>query len=203
MRKENELEKLLQQIDTECKAGNRKELTALLRCLLAARLPYYHESIEKQQEDRFSDSLFKILLLELDEEEEESIETAELAYIGISSVLNDKEAALPEHYKRRLLLLHYFSDFFTDAIIEIFLKKYRDENRLEARKLAIECLEKMQLADLFYLEENYPDYTDQDEQLGEACNTLEITPELSEEEQAQATLLHKILYAYLKVKYKN
>ena len=203
MRKENELEKLLQQIDTECKAGNRKELTTLLRCLLAARLPYYHESIEKQQEDRFSDSLFKILLLELDEEEEESIETAELAYIGISSVLNDKEAALPEHYKRRLLLLHYFSDFFTDAIIEIFLKNYRDENRLEARKLAIECLEKMQLADLFYLEENYPDYTDQDEQLGEACNTLEITPELSEEEQAQATLLHKILYAYLKVKYKN
>ena len=55
------------------------------------------------------------------------------AYTGLTSVMNDPEAITPAHYKRRLLLLHYFSDYFTDAIIEIFLKKYRDDNLLEAR----------------------------------------------------------------------
>lgn len=196
------LEALLLQIQQQCSTGNRKELASSLRQLMNNRQDYYQESISLSMQDDFSDALFKILLLELDEEEEESIEIAEMSYVGIGSVLYTP-VSTAEHYQRRLLLLHYFSDYFTDAIIEIFLKKYRKDNMLEARKLALECLEKMQLADIFWLEENYPHFIDKNTQLAEACNSIEMDPNLTEEEKKEAALLHKVLYAYLKAKYKN
>ena len=136
-------------------------------------------------------------------QEEESIEIAELAYLGLGHIFRRPELPTPELYKRRLLLLHYFCDYFTDSIIEVFLSKYREDNILQARSLAIECLEKMQLSDMFYLEENATDFIDGDEQLSDACNGIETDPRLSEEEKANAALLHKVLYAYLKAKYKN
>lgn len=197
-----ELEALLLKIQQQCADGNRKELTSSLRQLMRKRQNYYQESIAQHVEDAFSDALFKILLLELDEEEEESIEIAEMSYTGLSSVLHTTTSTA-EHYQRRLLLLHYFSDYFTDAIIEIFLKKYRKDNMLEARKLALECLEKMQLSDLFWLEENCPQSIDDNIQLSEACNAIEMDPDWTEEGKAEAALLHKVLYAYLKAKYKN
>ena len=173
--------------------ADRKKLRANLREIRDHRLAYYNQSNEKELQAEFSDALFKILLLELDEEEEESIEIAELAYLGLGHIFRRPELPTPELYKRRLLLLHYFCDYFTDSIIEVF----------QARSLAIECLEKMQLSDMFYLEENATDFIDGDEQLSDACNGIETDPRLSEEEKANAALLHKVLYAYLKAKYKN
>ena len=195
--------------------ADRKKLRANLREIRDLRLAYYNQSNEKELQAEFSDALFKILLLELDEEEEESIEIAELAYLGLGHIFRRPELPTPELYKRRLLLLHYFCDYFTDSIIEafvipnapafieVFLSKYREDNILQARSLAIECLEKMQLSDMFYLEENATDFIDGDEQLSDACNGIETDPRLSEEEKANAALLHKVLYAYLKAKYKN
>ena len=124
--------------------ADRKKLRANLREIRDHRLAYYNQSNEKELQAEFSDALFKILLLELDEEEEESIEIAELAYLGLGHIFRRPELPTPELYKRRLLLLHYFCDYFTDSIIEVFLSKYREDNILQARSLAIECLEKMQ-----------------------------------------------------------
>lgn len=198
-----DLKLLLEEIQQYCEEGNRKALTASLREVMHNRQDYYHDSIAYDLQDQYSDTLFKILLLELDEEEEDSIEIAELAYIGLGSVLNAPLQTSPEYYKRRLLLLHYFSDYFTDAIIEIFLKKYRDDNRLEARNLALECIGKMQIADMFWLEENFPEFIDNDEQVSEACNTIEINPDMTDPEYGEAILLHKVLFAFLKAKYKK
>ena len=198
-----ELESLLEEIQHCCEKGERKTLSGILRNLMQHRRQYYQDSILRGRQDEFSESLFKILLLELDEEESDSIETAELAYTGLTSVMNEPEAITPAHYKRRLLLLHYFSDYFTDAIIEIFLKKYRKDNLLEARNMALECIEKMQLADMLLLEELYPDFINGDEQLAEACNAISLSPDLPEAERTEATLLHKVLHAYLKAKYKS
>lgn len=203
MEKKNKLEKLLEDIRLYGAEGNRRKLTEVLREIMTSRRPYYHESIGQNLQDGYSDSLFKALILELDNEEEESIETAELAYVGICSVLKGEKESVPEHYKRRLLLLHYFSDFFTDALIDIFLAKYRENHMLEARQLAMECLQKMQWADMLYLEEHHPDYIDEDEQLEQVCNNLEIAEEASAADRGEALLLHKVLYAYLKTKYKN
>ncbi|NCE71767.1 hypothetical protein [Odoribacter sp. Z80] len=199
----NNLPNLLKDIETYSRTGNRKALNTVLRTLMNERHAYYQQSIREALQPEFSEALYKALLLELDEEEEDSIETAELAYVSLGTALNGKQSSEPEYYKRRLLLLHYFCDFFTDSIIELFLTKYKEDNRLQARNLAIECLEKMQLADMLYLEENNPDFIEKDEQIADACNRIAISPDLSAEERKEALLLHKILYAYLKTKYKN
>lgn len=198
----SDLKEILLAIQEYSQAGNRRELTRSLRMLLQDRRKYYRQSIEEALLEEFSDALYKTLLLELDEEEEDSIEIAELTYLSLGAILKTEKAS-PEFYKRRLLLLHYFSDFFTDSIIEVFLARFREDNRLQARALAIECLEKMQLSDMFYLEENEADFIDGDEQLSDACNNIAADPDLSAEGRADAALLHKVLYAYLKAKYKN
>lgn len=199
----NNLPALLQEVENHSRTGNRKALHAVLRTLMNERKTYYRQSIQETLQAEFSEALYKALLLELDDDEEDSIETAELAYVSLGTVLNGTPSSKPEYYKQRLLLLHYFCDFFTDSIIELFLAKYKENNRLQARNLAIECLEKMQLADMFYLEENNPDFIEKDEQIADACNHITISPDLSAEEKEEASLLHKILYAYLKTKYKN
>ena len=199
----SDLKKILTEIQAQSQTGNRRELTKALRTLMHNRREYYRQSIKETLQEEFADALYKTLILEFDEEENDSIETAELAYLALGTILRQNRPANPEHYKRRLLLLHYFSDFFTDAIIEVFLSAYRKDNILQARTLALECLEKMQLSDMFYLEENEAGFLDGDEQISDACNAIEINPDLSEEEKKNAILLHQVLYAYLKAKYKN
>lgn len=197
-----DLRDILKEIEEYSREGNRKGMTAALRLIMNNRRLFYKQSVEGVLQKEFSDALYKILLLELDEEEEESIETAELAYLGLGC-LSDEASVDPEHYKRRLLLLHYFCDYFTDSIIEVFLARFREDNILQARNLAIECLEKMQLSDMFYLEENEPAFIEKDEQIADACNTIVTDPDLSDQERKDAALLHKVLYAYLKAKYKE
>lgn len=198
-----DLSLLLEEIRSCCDKGNRKALSALLKELMKNRQNYYSESINRNLQDEFSDSLYKILLLELDEDEKDSIETAELSYAGLNSLFSDESRLTPLHYKRRFLLLHYFSDYFTDAVIEIFLQKYREHNLLEARNIAMECIEKMQLSDMMWLEDHHPGFIDGDEQLKDAFNSLGDFPDFPENELDEALLLHKVLYAYLKAKYKN
>ena len=198
----NNLKELLEQIHTHSQNGNRRDLCAVLHSLTDNRQEYYHQLSDASMTEGYADGLYKTLLLELDQEEEESIETAELAYIALCSLIAG-ETATPEHYKRRLLLLHYFCDYFTDSIIQVFLAAYRKEHILQARNLALECIEKMQLADMFHLEEHAPDFIEHDEQIIDACNAIETDADLPDTERAEAALLHKVLYAYLKTKYKK
>lgn len=197
------LTELLDEIKAHSQHGDRRALRKALRQILEHRQAYYQESIRTRQQVLYTDALYKILLLEMDEEEEDSIEIAELAYVSIGAVLAQSSAPCSEYYKMRLLLLHYFCDYYTDSIIEVFLKKYRQDNLLQARSLALACLEKMQLADMLYLEEHDPTFLDQDEQLTDACNAIEIPKPFSASEREEAHLLHRILHAYLKTKYKN
>lgn len=185
-----------------CQAGNRRETNNILKDIKNNRHTYCHESIKQALTEEYADALYKSLLLELDEEEEESIEMAELAYMTICIQINS-ENVKPEHYKLRLLLLHYFSDYFTDSVIEIFLQKYRKDHLLQARKMALECIERMQLSDMFHLEENAPEFIEKDEQITDACNTIELDANFTKEEREEAHLLHQVLYAYLKNKYNS
>ena len=145
--------------------------------------------------------LYKILLLELDEEEEESIELAELAYLGFSERIACDPENLYDRVKKRIILMHYFADYFTDSMIEV--KKYRENNLLEARKLALESLERMQLFDILFMEQNFGNRIDRDEQLADVSNGIELAPNLSDQELEEAQLMHRVLYAYLKAKYRE
>lgn len=199
---ESNLKNILEEIEEKSRNGSRKALTSTLRQLMDKRDEYYRQSINENLSDEYADALYKILLLEMDEEEEDSIEIAELAYMGICAAF-EQSGETPELYKRRLLLLHYFCDYFTDTVIEIFLKKYRTDNLLQARSLAIECLERMQISDMIHLEENEPDFINRDEQVADACNTIQTDTNLSAEELQESRLMHKVVHAYLQAKYKN
>lgn len=199
---ESDLKNILDEIQEKGRNGNRKALTSTLRQLMDKRDEYYRQSINENLSDEYADALYKILLLEMDEEEEDSIEIAELAYMGICAAFA-QSGETPELYKRRLLLLHYFCDYFTDSVIEIFLKKYRTDNLLQARSLAIEYLERMQISDMIHLEENEPDFINRDEQVADACNTIQTDTNLSAEELEEARLMHKVVHVYLQAKYKN
>lgn len=198
-----DIEDIFKEIQYYTKEGNRRALSRLLRTILPDRLRYYHECRQLTRLDAYVDMLYKSLLLELDEEEEDSIEMAELAYVGITEELLRTRERYYENLRQRISLLHYFADYFTDSLIEIFLKEFRENNLLEARNLALESLARMQLADIFYLEQHFDERIDRDEQLNDICNEIEIAPNLSDKELTEAELMHKVLYAYLKTKYKK
>ena len=150
----NKLENVLDESLLHTASGDRKALRLLLKKVIPDRFHYYHESRAITRQEEYADLLYKILLLELDEEEEESIELAELAYLGISECILSTPAHIYECLKKRIILMHYFADYFTDSLIEVFLKKYRENNLLEARNLALESIERMQLFDIFLIEHN-------------------------------------------------
>ena len=216
----NKLENILDESLLHSASGDRKALRLLLKKVIPDRFHYYHESRDITRQEEYADLLYKILLLELDEEvvadkdaeqehldrqkeEEESIELAELAYLGISECISSAPAHIYECLKKRIILMHYFADYFTDSLIEVFLKKYRENNLLEARNLALESIERMQLFDIFLIEQNFDDRIDRDEQLTDVCNGIELAPNLTDEELTEAQLMHQVLYAYLKAKYRK
>ena len=161
------------------------------------------ESTEETVEEVVADKDAEQEHLDRQKEEEESIELAELAYLGISECILSTPAHIYECLKKRIILMHYFADYFTDSLIEVFLKKYRENNLLEARNLALESIERMQLFDIFLIEQNFDDRIDRDEQLTDVCNGIELAPNLTDEELTEAQLMHQVLYAYLKAKYRK
>ena len=161
------------------------------------------ESTEETVEEVVADKDAEQEHLDRQKEEEESIELAELAYLGISESISTVPTHIYESLKKRIILMHYFSDYFTDSLIEVFLKKYRENNLLEARNLALESIERMQLFDIFLIEQNFDDRIDRDEQLTDVCNDIELAPNLTDEELTEAQLMHQVLYAYLKAKYRK
>ena len=161
------------------------------------------ESTEETVEEVVADKDAEQEHLDRQKEEEESIELAELAYLGISECISSAPAHIYECLKKRIILMHYFADYFTDSLIKVFLKKYRENNLLEARNLALESIERMQLFDIFLIEQNFDDRIDRDEQLTDVCNGIELAPNLTDEELTEAQLMHQVLYAYLKAKYRK
>lgn len=194
------LQQLLAKARKELSDGNRHTLSAALRPLYENHVQYYHQSISEGLEGEYADALYKILLLGMDEEDEDSVELAELAYLALSNRLRHPGIHGLE-YKTRLLLLNSFYEYLTDSVTCACFAQYRKTDLLLARQLADECLEKMQIADLLYLEENCPEILDEDENAAAACNLIESDINLSPEDRQQAILLHQIFHTYLQTKY--
>ena len=69
----SDLKTILTEVQENSRTGNRRELSATLRQLLGNRREYYWQSVEEELLDGYADALYKMLLLELVEEEEDSI----------------------------------------------------------------------------------------------------------------------------------
>ncbi|MDR0983245.1 MAG: hypothetical protein LBM07_08435 [Culturomica sp.] len=180
-------------------AGNeRKKLKPLLNRLIKERKNFYKYAMENDLYDSLHDLFYKALLLDLDEDETESIEIAEMAYVAIGNLIKKENNF--EYLKRRILLLHYFYDYFTDAIIAIFLEKYRSEHAMEARNLAIETIRQMILSDISTIETVDPQLIEKDEQLCDVCNSLANCTDFTPDDIKNAGLILNVLHAYLKGK---
>ena len=156
------LKEILDEIQEATEKGEKKVITRNLKKILTERKKFIEDCKKAELYSPFSEALFKALLLELDEEEEDSVEAAEIAYVGVVHALNEKlevfnrggakeDDELAILIRNRILLLHFFNDYLLDTLVEIFLKKYRNENMLLARNLADECLKKMQIVDVMFL----------------------------------------------------
>lgn len=197
-----ELQKIFTGIQKEISGGNFAALQRALRPLLAKRVEYYRQSLREGNQYEYADALYKILLLDMDDDDDASVELAELAYLSLCDSLSHP-GNHDRQYKARLLLLSDFSDNLTDSVACACFPQQRRTNLLQARQIALECIEKMQVTDILYLEENCPEILDEDEKATAACSFIKTDINLSPAEREDALLLHKIFYAYLKIKYKQ
>lgn len=189
--------------------GKRQEIRPMLKELMDLRREFYSASSSIRHYDSYSQALFHALILELDEDEEDSIETAELCYAAIGTLMKAMQNAgmqpNADTVKRRLLLLHYFNDYLTDAMMTLFMSEHRDSGILEARNLAVECMEKMQLHDLCWIGEHYPETAEHDEQITVCDKSLAegLDKENLEKDIEDAAVMHKALTAFLHAKYRS
>ena len=198
-----EMDAMIREMESCHQETDRRVVRRVLQKMLPQRYMLFHVCKQRMCLGMYADLFYKSLLLSLDDEEEESIEIAELVYLSLTEELLRKEGDVYENLRKRISMLHYFADYFTDSMIELFLSKFRETHRLEARNYALEILTKMQWKDLFYVEENFHEEVDQDEQLREIMNSLEVFSRFSDQELAEVELMQKVFYTYLKVKYQN
>lgn len=204
-----ELESFYKELESAVESGNRKLIRSMLTEVMRNRASFYTSCSNIEELESFSKAMFHALILEVDDEEEESIEGAELCYLALSNQIAVLQAAgtlpNPETVKRRLLLLHYFNDYLTDTMMTLFTPEHKDDNRLEARTLAIDCMAKMQLHDMSWLGEHFPDFAEQDEHIAVCDQDLaeSFNRESIEQDMKNAAIMHKALTAHLKVKYKK
>ena len=128
---ENNLRNLLEQLRLHHEAGNRHEFIAALRTLMDNRRDYFRQGMEETALlEGFADGLYKTLLLELDEEEEESIETA-----GVVGGGRIAEYLSPDQSTSAVLEALSASNYNTvlPAYFEIALKQIRKDIRTSLR----------------------------------------------------------------------
>jgi hypothetical protein len=199
---EAEVKLLLDKARHGMREGNRKATAVALRALLDGRIPAYRTSRALDRLGEYAAYLYAALVLGLDDEEEDSIEVAELAYTGLSEAATNDPAHAYELLRKRVFLLHHFPDYLADAWSATFTRKTREGRLLEARALALEALARMQLADVDTLEQRFGKRrVDDDEALNNTCNELDLSSIPSRDELSDATLMHEIFFTSLRDKH--
>jgi hypothetical protein len=150
---------------------------------------------------------------DLIDEEEENIGLAHLAYLYLSKAIMEEEKKHPEVdtcelfrlRKDRIIVLKSFDDFFVDSLIDFYFSDQKAENLddyNEQRKAVLSRMPLMQFADIYLIEQDYPNLRD-DEFLLDLANYIEADEEVNEENLKEAFLLQKILFKHTYDKVKN
>jgi hypothetical protein len=199
---EGEVRRLLDSARHGTREGDRKATSIALRALLVGRLAAYRAARALDRLGEYAAYLYAALVLGLDEEEEESIEAAELASAGLSEAVVAAPSGAYELLRKRIFLLHHFPDYLADSWTTTFTREAREERLLEARSLALDFFTLMQLADVDLLEQRFGRRrVDDDEALNGACNELSLPSAPSREELLNATRMHEIFFTSLKTKH--
>jgi hypothetical protein len=193
-------EEILNRTRHALRSGDKRAARVSLRSLLSTRVAAFHHARALGRLAEYAAYLYVALVIDLDDDERESIEAAELAYAGLSESIETD--GLYEITRQRVLLLHKFTDYLADSWMELFAKRYRESDRIRARNLALESFEQMQLADVHDLEQRFgKQRVDADEGLNDACNTIHLPAPPTREMLEGAALMHRAFHAYLKTKY--
>lgn len=136
---------------------------------------------------------------ELDQEDDESTGTAELAFAALAESLARYPDARYEITRQRVFLLYRFPDYLVDAWIETFPREHKDNERLRARARALDAIARATLADARDIQRDFPERFDADNELNDIINT--IPPPSPPRDPGNVDLTRELLHGYLKVKY--
>jgi hypothetical protein len=180
--------------------GKHSEARKLLKVIYNDR-----HSIVKNIDDTTSNKLAKCLTqaikLEIPKNEDEEIDTALIIFYCTSNTIEnskDKPSVI-EALRNRVILLYLYGELLIDSLISIIYTQetYPEEALMHQRKLCSELIKKMQLVDIYNIDDYYDDTTS-DPIIDQICNSIETETCLNSEEISDAELMHRVVYTYIK-----
>jgi hypothetical protein len=192
---------LLDEVRLHLRGGDNHAVNRSLRALLSGRAPAYHHARTLERLAEYASYLYMALFLDLDDDEAQGIEAAELAYAGLAESMLRYPEGLYEITRHRIFLLHHFADYLADCWMDVFMKAYKRDHLLYARNRALDTMKLMLLSDMRDLERAFAERVDADGELNDICNTIHFPEPPTDSELAGAAYMHKMFHAYLKAKH--
>ncbi|MDR0544045.1 MAG: hypothetical protein LBG30_01670 [Odoribacteraceae bacterium] len=183
------------------RGDNTRETRRALRDILLARRTAYLPARTLDRLPEYALYLCMALHAELDNEEEESIETAELAYLALTESLLQYPDTRLDMTRHRVFLLYRFQDYLADTWSDVFMQHQRQTQPLQARSTALDALSLMALSDVHELEREHPEQVAADNELNDIRNMIHLPIPPRDEDLSDASLMHKLLRTHLKTKY--
>jgi len=157
--------------------------------------------INNETSNKLTKCLIQAIKLEIPESEDEEIDTALIIYYCTSNTIENSNdnTIIIDALRNRVIFLYLFGELLIDSLISIIFTKeaYPEEALMHQRKLCEELINKMQLVDIYNIDDHCDDTTN-DPIIDEICNKLESENSLDKEESSNAELMHKIVYNYIK-----
>ncbi len=180
--------------------GKHSEARKLLKEIYSVR---YHliKTIDIEDSNKLSKCLIQAIKIEIPKNEDEEINTALISYYCSSNSIknsNDTEFII-DSLKSRIILLFLYGDLLLDVIVSIIYTQnnYTQEALMQQRKICEELIRKMQLVDIYRIDD-LTDGKTLDPTIEQICNNIETENCLSEEETSNIELIHKVLFSYTK-----
>lgn len=184
--------------------GQHSEARKLLKEIYSER-HHLINNIDPERSNKLAKCLIQAIKMEIPQNEDEEIDTALIAYYCSSNAIencNNKNLSI-ESLKNRVILLFLYGELLVDILVSIIYTKevYVEEALMHQRKLCEELIRKMQLVDIYNIDD-LSEGEESDPVIDQICNNIETENCLNQEETANTELMHKVLYTYIKSAFK-
>lgn len=184
--------------------GKHSESRKVLKDIYSDR-HHLINSIDLERSNKLAKCLIQAIKMEIPQNEDEEIDTALISYYCSSNAIeNSNNAELSiEALKNRVILLFLYGELLVDILVSIIYTKetYVEEALMHQRKLCEELIRKMQLVDIYNIDD-LSEGNESDPVIDQICNNIETESCLSEEDTSNTELIHKVLYTYIKSVFK-
>lgn len=188
------------------KLGLQSKLNIILKDFLKNSYEIVFSIHDAEVSNMFSICLMQILQLDMCEDEDEDMDITKLAYYNMTNVVEacENQELQIEALRLRVLLLASFGENLNDSLVTIFYKDkdYSTAEYMAQRNICDDYIKKMQVSDIYTIDD-ISEGSYKDGLLSDISNALEEDISFDNEEIKKAELLHKVLYAYIKARYKK